>query len=298
MRPPLKLLVVLGDGAQVVRFGLPHWVAYGALALAALSVGTTVGLSHEYLRLQRERGELIALRRRVGTQRETITAFETRVATVRDDIAAWRSLHNDMWEALGPAGGAGEQPTGAGGVSGAPSAAAAPHPSPAVPRPLVEIDRLAGTVAEEGPRLRKLSDVIGRLGRMLNTLPLRWPVRGRVNSEYGQRRSPWDGRPERHGGLDIGAALGTPIQSPAAATVILASGGGGLGKHVKLDHGNGVRSLYGHLSRIDVAAGQRVEKGQVIGLVGSTGRSTGPHLHYEVRVDGERVNPRTFLWDH
>jgi hypothetical protein len=295
MRPALKLLVVHGDGSQVLRFGLPRWIVYGALGLSAVTLGTVVGLSHEYARLQRERGELITLRRRIGAQREVIDTFETRVAAIRKDITAWTSLHGDMWEALGPTGGASEQPTGVGGI---PAGASAPSATGATAtRPLEDLDRLASTVAEESPRLRKLSELIGRMGKIMNALPLRWPVRGPVNSEYGQRRSPWDGRPEQHGGLDIGAPLGTPVKSPAAGTVIVASSGGGFGKHVKLDHGNGVRSLYGHLSKLDVKAGERVEKDQVIGLVGSTGRSTGPHLHYEVRVEGKRVNPHSFLWE-
>jgi murein DD-endopeptidase MepM/ murein hydrolase activator NlpD len=199
-----------------------------------------------------------------------------------------------MWEALGPKGGSSQQASGVGGASGA---VVAPPGGGGVRRPLEELDRLASSVAEESPRLRQLTGLISRMGRLMNTLPLRWPIHGPVNSEYGERRSPWTGKPERHGGIDIGATAGTPVRSPAAGTVIVASAGGGFGKHVKLDHGNGVRSLYGHLSELDVRAGQRVEKDQVLGLVGSTGRSTGPHLHYEVRVEGKRVNPRDFLWE-
>jgi murein DD-endopeptidase MepM/ murein hydrolase activator NlpD len=249
-------------------------------------------LSHEYLRLQGERGEVFALRQRVNAQDETIAAFETRVAEVRRDVATWRSLHDDMWAALAATGDKNAEPTGIGGGM---------RPSimriaPAIPRPPIEeLDRLAGTMAAEGPRLRQLTDLVGRMGKLMSTLPLRWPVQGRINSEFGDRISPWNGRPERHGGLDIGAPMGTPVMSPAAGTVTLAGSGGGFGKHVKMDHGNGVRSLYGHLSRLDVKTGDHVEKGQVIGLVGSTGHSTGPHLHYEIRVDGKRVDPRTFL---
>jgi murein DD-endopeptidase MepM/ murein hydrolase activator NlpD len=293
MKAPVNLLVVYGDGPRVVRLGLPRWVVYGAVGLAAVAGGTLIGLSSAYLRVERERSELIALRQRVGQQRRLIAAVRERVATVRGDITAWRALHADMWEALGSKGGSAEQATGVGGALGP----VVPEGPAAAPRPLEELNRLVSSVAEESPRLRQLTGLIGRMGKMLNALPLRWPVRGPVNSEYGERRSPWNGRRERHGGIDIGASRGTPVKSPAAGTVIVASAGGGFGKHVKLDHGNGVRSLYGHLSKLDVRAGQRVEKDQVIGLVGSTGRSTGPHLHYEVRVEGERVDPRAFLWE-
>jgi murein DD-endopeptidase MepM/ murein hydrolase activator NlpD len=84
---------------------------------------------------------------------------------------------------------------------------------------------------------------------------------------------------------------------PAPGRVVIAGSGGDYGRHVVIEHGNGVRSLYGHMSKVDVRAGQRVEQGTFLGLTGSTGRSTGPHLHYELRVAGKAVNPRRFLWD-
>jgi septal ring factor EnvC (AmiA/AmiB activator) len=294
MRPPFNVLVVYGDGTRVLRVGVPRWIVYGTIGLAVVAAGTLAGLSGAHLRLERERGELNALRHEVGAQRRLLAAVRERVATVRDDITAWRSLHADMWEALGPPGGSGRQVSGLGGAD---VASVASQGRGAVRRPLQELDRLASSVAEESPRLRQLTGLISSMGRAMNALPLGWPIRGPVNSEYGQRRSPWSGRPEQHRGIDIGAPLGTPVKAPAAGTVIIASAGGGFGKHVKLDHGNGVRSLYGHLSKLDVRAGQRVDKDQVLGLVGSTGRSTGPHLHYEVRIDGQRVDPRGFLWD-
>jgi murein DD-endopeptidase MepM/ murein hydrolase activator NlpD len=97
--------------------------------------------------------------------------------------------------------------------------------------------------------------------------------------------------------MDISSPTGTPVRSPAAGVVVEASSTEDYGRHAMLDHGNGVRSLYGHLKKLDVKVGQKVEKGEVIGLVGSTGRSTGPHLHYEVRVEGKPVDPRAFLWE-
>jgi murein DD-endopeptidase MepM/ murein hydrolase activator NlpD len=118
-----------------------------------------------------------------------------------------------------------------------------------------------------------------------------------VNSEYGKRSSPWGGAAEHHSGLDISTPTGTPVACPAPGKVLLAGGGGDYGRHVVVQHANGVRSLYGHLSKVEVRAGQSVEKGQLLGLTGSTGRSTGPHLHYELRVAGKSVNPRKFLWE-
>jgi murein DD-endopeptidase MepM/ murein hydrolase activator NlpD len=293
MKPPFSLLLVHGDGSRVVRVRLPRWLVYGTCGSLGAAFVVMAALSAGYVLLKRQGSEVAALRQRVEHQREVIAGVRARIATVREEITTWRAAHAKMWEALGPETGLVKQASGVGGAI-EPELDA---PIPAGPRPLVELDHLASTLVEDAPRVRELEDVVGRMGKMMSALPLRWPVRGRVNSEYGKRSSPWTGRTEHHSGLDIGARHGTPVLAPAAATVVLARSGGDYGKHIKLDHGHGVRSLYGHLSRIDVRAGQRVERGQVLGLVGSTGRSTGPHLHYEVRVNGDRVNPRRFLWD-
>jgi murein DD-endopeptidase MepM/ murein hydrolase activator NlpD len=129
----------------------------------------------------------------------------------------------------------------------------------------------------------------------MNALPLRWPVHGHITSSFGLRRSPWGGGPEHHPGIDIRSPSGTPVRSPGAARVAAVSSHGSYGKNVTLDHGNGVRSRYAHLNKLEVKIGEHVERGQVIGLVGSTGRSTGPHLHYEVMVQGKKVDPQGFL---
>jgi murein DD-endopeptidase MepM/ murein hydrolase activator NlpD len=179
--------------------------------------------------------------------------------------------------------------------SGVSATAAVATAVPIRPAPWAELDLLARTVGEEGPRVRTLEQSVRRAGDLIQALPLRWPVRGAIKSSYGLRQSPWTGKPEQHDGIDIGSSPGTPIESPAPGKVVKAGSGPDFGRHVVIDHGNGVRSLYGHMKQVDVKAGQTVEKGQVIGLVGSSGKSTGPHLHYEVLVNGKAVDPRSFL---
>lgn len=289
MKPPFSLLVVHGDGSRVLRLRLPRWIAYGALGSLGAVLATAVGLSGEYLYLRRESGQLAALRRRVDGQREVIDAYQTGLASVRTEVVAWKAMHARMWESLGPAVGS-SQTTGVGGAAPTQTAAAAP-------RRLADLHFLTSSMAEEGPRLRELEHAISRTGRIMSALPLRLPVRGPVNSEYGLRQSPWTGKAEQHEGIDIASAPGTPVESPAAGTVVAARSGGDYGKQVVLDHGHGVRSRYAHLQQLDVKAGQRVEKGEVVGLVGSTGRSTGPHLHYEVLVGETPINPRHVLWE-
>jgi len=125
----------------------------------------------------------------------------------------------------------------------------------------------------------------------LTALQLHWPVRGSINSGFGTRRS-LGGRGDVHTGVDIGARAGTPVQAPARGIVAFAGWRNGYGRTIILEHGRGVQSLYGHLSKFVVKRGQEVDQGATIGLTGNSGHSSGPHLHYEVRVNERPVNPR------
>jgi murein DD-endopeptidase MepM/ murein hydrolase activator NlpD len=125
---------------------------------------------------------------------------------------------------------------------------------------------------------------------------LAWPVSGRVTSEYGYRTSPITGKRQLHAGIDIAASTGTPIHAAADGQVITSGwNSGGYGYMVMIDHGSGIVTLYAHNSSLVVSAGQQVTRGQVIANAGSTGNSTGPHCHFEVRVNGTAQNPRNWL---
>jgi murein DD-endopeptidase MepM/ murein hydrolase activator NlpD len=132
--------------------------------------------------------------------------------------------------------------------------------------------------------------------RSQGMIPSIWPVSGKLESGVGGRRNPFGGRGfEYHEGQDIDAQYGTPVQVAAPGRVVIAGWQRGYGNVVYVDHGRGISTRYGHLSAIDVAVGQMVSRGQTIGLVGSTGRSTGPHLHYEVRINNQPVDPKPYL---
>jgi murein DD-endopeptidase MepM/ murein hydrolase activator NlpD len=138
---------------------------------------------------------------------------------------------------------------------------------------------------------------VERLTRALATVPVRKPVPGEIDttSGFGMRVDPFLHVPAMHTGLDFRGDVGEAIRATAAGTVTHTGWSGGYGKMVEIDHGNGLSTRYGHLSSIDVEVGQRVRSGQIVGRIGSTGRSTGPHLHYETRIDGEAVDPQRFL---
>ena len=128
-------------------------------------------------------------------------------------------------------------------------------------------------------------------------VPDMWPIMGPVTSGFGEREDPIlrEGEGEFHKGIDIGSADGTPVHAPADGRVIKAGPGTGYGREIEIDHGNGIITLYGHLSGYNVTVGETVAKGQVIGYVGHSGRATGSHLHYEVQVRGTAVNPHKYL---
>jgi murein DD-endopeptidase MepM/ murein hydrolase activator NlpD len=136
-----------------------------------------------------------------------------------------------------------------------------------------------------------------QLARTLNNVPVRKPVGGEIElvSSFGVRADPFTGAPAMHTGLDIHGEVGDPVRATADGTVTAAGWSGGYGRTVDIDHGNGLSTRYAHLSSIDVQIGQSIKAGQIVGKVGSTGRSTGSHLHYETRVKGEAVDPQKFL---
>lgn len=146
-----------------------------------------------------------------------------------------------------------------------------------------------------------LSDVIRQSQiqqAKVESTPAGWPILrriGRIESNFGYRRDPFTYRIRHHDGIDISAPYGTPVVAVGRGTVKFAGWEGDYGKMVIIDHGNGYQTAYAHLSKISVTPGQKVEKGTVIGAIGSTGRSTGPHLHFEVRVGKQVVNPYKFL---
>ncbi len=150
------------------------------------------------------------------------------------------------------------------------------------------------------PEFRALHDSWGQMNgasrKTMVAIPSINPVETmRLTSLFGYRTDPFQGRRKKHKGIDIAGPVGTPIYATADGTVGRAQWLSGYGKYIEIDHGNAIQTRYGHLSAMNVYSGQRVRKGDLIGFMGSTGRSTGSHLHYEVRIAGEPVNPASFL---
>lgn len=163
-----------------------------------------------------------------------------------------------------------------------------------VVRPTLTNDFVIISEAAETQPARRLA--APKAGAAFSNIPSIWPITGPLRTGYGLRNDPFGGSSvEFHKGQDISAPTGTPINATADGVVVIAGWVRGYGNGIYIDHGNGISTRYGHLSRIDVAVGQTVKRGEHLGLVGSTGRSTGPHLHYEVRINGTAIDPLPYL---
>ncbi|MBQ4566994.1 MAG: M23 family metallopeptidase [Desulfovibrio sp.] len=157
------------------------------------------------------------------------------------------------------------------------------------------LSRLSESVRLEEVRQQDLLRILRENRDTLSSLPSIWPATGFVTSSFGMRSSPLGGGTRLHKGLDISNRTGTPIVATAQGEVILAARDGAYGLCVEINHGGGIVTKYAHLNKMTVEPGQWVKRGQVIGHMGSTGRSTGPHLHYEVRLNGVPVNPMRYI---
>ncbi len=162
---------------------------------------------------------------------------------------------------------------------------------------VVRIDKAVKETQLKEQSVIDLWESLSERQSLLNSTPNIKPAKGWITSRFGYRISPFSGKTTLHAGLDIAAAPGSPVYAPADGVVVFASYDESYGKLITIDYGYGVVTRFGHLSQIYVQAGQRVSKWDVVGAVGNTGRSTGPHLHYEVRINGTPVDPLNFILD-
>lgn len=298
--------------------------------IAAVVVGLIgLGLVWDYWRLRADNGELKDLRVEAFAQREEIALFRNRLEQVDGRLARVADLERKVRiiaNLPGTAGVGGEDLVelvpGGEGVVALPIGVPVDRIPPADEAldgqgggsPLSESDTESATasffdrldekaiVLADGAETRaeSLEFLLGQLDdkrERLVSMPSIWPSKGWLTSRFGARVSPFTGRRQKHNGIDIAAADGTPIYAPARGRVIFAGRKGPLGNALVLDHGFGVKTVYGHTKEILVGTGDTVERGDKVAAIGSTGRSTGPHLHYVVEVKGKPRNPLDYIFD-
>lgn len=322
----LTVIVVPDETSPVRRYRVPRrlvtrgpWIAAAALLLiivGAVDYGRLRLAAVDVARLRAETAgqheALVALTEQIGTLEEEfdrLRDFERKVRIIADLPGAMVEVHTPEVAARGGQGGPTEADEGglpAGGL--AETTGAAQHAAPQALGAAGSLERrlaatrhrshaLAGLVSLQAESFTGLVDGLEGVQERLAATPSIWPSAGWVTSGFGPRTSPFTGRRQFHAGLDIAADFGTEIVAPAQGRVVFAGSKGALGKSVILDHGHGLRTTYGHAAEIFVRRGQRVERGTRIAAVGSTGRSTGPHLHYAVEVNGRPVDPADYILD-
>lgn len=175
--------------------------------------------------------------------------------------------------------------------------AAVAHQTPPTDNLPMELDRLSHEMNNRTKSFQELIDQLEAKRSVLASTPTIWPVKGWLTAGFGYRRSPFTGLRQMHEGVDISNSVGTPVIAPADGMVSYAGPLGGFGNVVSIDHGHNISTFYAHLQQHKVSQGQRIKRGDLIALVGTTGRATGPHLHYEIQVNGSPVNPSKYVID-
>jgi murein DD-endopeptidase MepM/ murein hydrolase activator NlpD len=267
-----------------VPLKLARW-AGGAVAVAAVVFLVVVGryatMAYEVAELHRLRSENETLQARNLEYERHAGQLQTKVEGLERMVAKLGVMAGleTVVPSVAP-------PAGLGGVLGVESQA--PRASlPLLNRNLSELERKSS----------KLEEFYRDQRALLAATPSIWPVRGYLSSNFGNRSDPFTGQRDFHPGLDISSPAGTRVVAPADGLVVSAGVAGAYGNAIVINHGFGVVTRYGHLSRFNVRPGQRVRRGEVIGFVGSTGRSTSPHLHYEVWVRDQAQNPIHYILD-
>lgn len=295
------LIVVPDRHAEARRYHVQRKWLVQALAALATVVVIAAGLTLHYGQVVVEAKENPALRDEnlklkkelavIREQLEHVSATIDRVERFDQKLRAMTLLSDPQRNlALGPT-----QPSGSPESADNSFVRARADESPAVLA--TKLDKLSAEATRQEQSLHELQAYFQSQKSLLASVPSVWPVRGWVTSDFGSRLDPYTSERVMHAGIDIAGNFGKEIIAPADGTVVFAGLEGGYGNVVVLDHGYGVKTRYGHLASIGVKPGERVKRGAQIAAMGNTGRSTGPHLHYEVRVNGIAQNPRKFILD-
>jgi murein DD-endopeptidase MepM/ murein hydrolase activator NlpD len=274
-------IVVLAHSihGRLRRIHVPHQFVYVVLALAFFGAISLFGVVSSYARMSWKVANYNALRTEMDTLRARYHILQSESKQKDQNLASLQLLASEVQLALGVK----RQIEGPSDMA---------FEAPLVPTFKESLEQY---------NFMKSASFSSRLHRnylnqfMTHNKPDLWPVNGRINSSFGRRSDPFSGEGTYHPGVDLEAAMGTPVRATADGVVRFAEWQGGYGKAVVIDHGSAIHTLYGHLSRFSVIAGQPIRRGEVVGYSGSTGRSSGAHLHYEVRVGGTPVNPYHYL---
>ena len=292
------VLVVPDATSQVRTFHIPKVLLGGLAAATSLVCVGFLFFIYQAVSLNGHMLELRRLRQAAGEQShllEKIDRLENEMVRMRDfDLRLRTAAGLEAKEREGSF-------VGIGGTdslnSRALMVAAVAHQAPSTDDLAKELERLGREMNARGKSFQELIGQLEAKRSILASTPTIWPVKGWLTAGFGHRRSPFTGRRQMHEGVDISNSIGTSVVAPADGVVSYAGPLGGFGNVVSIDHGHRISTFYAHLQQHKVSRGQHVRRGEVIALLGTSGRVTGPHLHYEIQVNGTTVDPSKYVID-
>jgi len=300
-----SLVFFPGATASPKRFRISRrWFriyGYSALVILLGVVSTFIYFSQKYYYLANDEAELTELRRESKIRKVQAEKIATQMKNLESEMARLGRFEKKLRviTALEDSPQNSEKNWGVGGSYGLSSysfTTSLAHESKALANKLSNnLGHLTTQAKIKAISLQELDHFFKNQKSFLQSTPSVWPTRGWVTSGFGYRKSPFTGLREKHEGWDIGARFGSAVRATADGMITVAGRERGYGKLIEIDHGYGVVTRYGHNSKNLIKVGSKVKRGQIVALVGNTGRSTGPHLHYEVLVNGVPANPKNYI---
>jgi murein DD-endopeptidase MepM/ murein hydrolase activator NlpD len=295
----LTILIFSRNSSNVKRYRIPRFVLALTLLVLPLLAFLAVYLGLEFVKRQNPALEITHLEGENTIQQKEVRFFSERIAGLQNRIAEMKEFDSKLRVIANLE----NRPNSLFGVGG-------PFPENVRERiwgqnaldniaEQVQPDSISSGVESSHPKkeVRELGDFVHKRDGQLPHIPMVWPSRGWIIGDFGYRVSPLTGRPEMYEGIEISNSVGGPIIAPADGLVTTVGTDPKHGKMVVLSHGHGIVTRYGNLAQMDVKIGQKVRRGEIIGRIGNAGHSIGPHLYYEVRVNGIPINPRNYLYN-
>lgn len=291
------VFIVPQDPSHVRKFKLPLKVWKIMLVIFGISFAGFSYMIFDYTNLKFKTHELNALRKENTEQKIQLQAFASKMTDLEFQMAKLKQFDKKLRIITNmevPAGSS--QVLGIGGPSFEEDTATLEGARAGLIKQMhSDLDQLKAEAMAQEKSFTELNEHLFKQTSLFASTPAIWPARGWVTSNFGYRISPFTGLRQMHEGMDIANAMGTVVLSPANGIVSRVDRENGLGKNITINHGYGILTKYGHLSETYVHVGKRVKRGEKIAAIGNTGRSTGPHLHYEIVVNGVNINPEKYI---
>jgi len=291
------VFVVPQDPSRVRKLRLPLNLLRAIFIMLGISFAAFSFMIFDYTQVKLKTHELNSLKKENAVQKIQLQAFASKVSDLEFHMAKLKQFDKKLRIITNmevPAGSS--QVLGIGGPSFEEDTATLEGARAGLIKQMhSDLDQLKAEAMAQEKSFTELNEHLFKQTSLFASTPAIWPARGWVTSNFGYRISPFTGLRQMHEGMDIANAMGTVVLSPANGIVSRVDRENGLGKNITINHGYGILTKYGHLSETYVHVGKRVKRGEKIAAIGNTGRSTGPHLHYEIVVNGVNINPEKYI---